>query len=100
MPSTHKLESDILLTTLYTFEASGVIRRIDLKNSTSSAVTVRLYLVDDGDAEDAAHGLTPGDVSIPANQTVSYEGPENVSAGMRLRSIASAVGVGINVVMA
>ena len=75
--------------------STDIIKCIDIANSSASAVTVAVHLVEDGGTPDAANILFP-DVLIEANTIVQWSGTHVLDSGGTVQATASATGVNIN----
>lgn len=84
----------VALTTLRTNPAltRDIVKDIDIANTTSGSITVRVYLVESGGAAGTSNQLTPT-LTIPANGYYQWTGCQILHEGDEIQAIASAVGL-------
>lgn len=86
------------LSTPYTVPSStrGLVKNIDICNTTAVDRLVKVYLVPSGDSAGTANSLMY-DVTIPANGIFQWTGIQVLNAGDTIQVSADAVGCTINV---
>jgi hypothetical protein len=84
------------VTTLYTVPGATktVVKSIDLCNTTTSPIKVRIFLVPSGGSALAANALVY-DKTIPANDVLGWEGEQVLAAAGFIQIQASLAGVTI-----
>ncbi len=84
------------VTTLYTVPAStrALLKEFSIANTTGAAINVRVFLVPSGGTAGTANAFLY-DVSVPANNTLQYNGIEVLNVGDTIRTQAASTGLTI-----
>lgn len=85
------------ISTFYTVPVltRAFVKNIDICNTTSTPMTVTLYLVESGGSAGAANTLIPG-IMLPANGIYQWTGTQILNAGDTIQAIASTTGSTLN----
>jgi hypothetical protein len=73
----------------------GLIKSIDVTNTTAAALTVTIYLVPFGGTPAASNALYFG-TSVAANSILSWRGTQILAAGGMIQALSSGAGLTIN----
>jgi hypothetical protein len=84
------------VTTLYTVPASTrtLLKEFSIANTTAAAINVRVFLVPSAGSAGTSNAFLY-DVSIPANNTIQYNGIEVMNAGDTIQIQAASAGLTI-----
>ena len=84
------------VTTLYTVPASTrtLLKEFSIANTTAAAINVRVFLVPSAGSAGTSNAFLY-DVSIPANNTIQYNGIEVLNAGDTIQIQAASAGLTI-----
>jgi len=84
------------VTTLYTVPASTrtLLKEFSIANTTAAAINVRVFLVPSAGTAGTSNAFLY-DVSIPANNTIQYNGIEVLNAGDTIQIQAASAGLTI-----
>lgn len=86
------------LTTVYTVPSitRTIVKTIDVCNTTTSRLTVNVYLVESGGAAGTSNALLYA-MSVPPSGIVQWSGAQVLDAGDKIQANGSASGLTINV---
>ena len=84
------------VTTLYTVPASTrtLLKELNISNTTAAAINVRVFLVPSAGAAGTTNAFLY-DVSVPANNSLQYNGVQVMNAGETIQVQAASAGLTI-----
>lgn len=87
-----------VLATFYTVPTltRAIVKTIDICNTTTSAITVTVYLVQNGGSAAGSNTLIPG-ITLSPNGVFQWSGAQVLNAGDFIQAISSSSGATINI---